>query len=155
MWETWFCLELPDQLRGLRSQLDSSVQKIAARQGLTLMQMRALLELHSHPASTVGSLSRLTGDNQGNCSSLCKKLAQAGFIDRTRGQNDERQVTLCLTPKGEQAISAITNELGSRFQPLLSALDPSDVEMIQQSFAIMRGLITRFAQENDPEEPHQ
>lgn len=69
--------------------------------GLTYPQylvMLVLWERDGVPVKVIGE--RLFLDS-GTLTPLLKRLEAAGFIKRTRGTRDERQVLIALTPKGE------------------------------------------------------
>ena len=68
--------------------------------GLTYTQYIVLLVLWEQDGCTVGSLcERLMLDN-GTLSPLLKKLQQAGYVERTRSETDDRVVVVTLTEKG-------------------------------------------------------
>lgn len=68
--------------------------------GLTYTQYLVLLVLWEKDRITVGEIcSRLMLDN-GTISPLLKKMQQAGYIEKTRGEDDDRVVLITLTEEG-------------------------------------------------------
>ena len=68
--------------------------------GLTYTQYLVFLVLWEKDGITVGEVcSRLMLDN-GTLSPLLKKMQQAGYIDKTRSQEDDRIVLITLTEEG-------------------------------------------------------
>jgi DNA-binding MarR family transcriptional regulator len=68
--------------------------------GLTYTQYIVLLVLWEQDGCTVGELcERLMLDN-GTLSPLLKKMQQAGYVERTRSETDDRVVVVTLTDKG-------------------------------------------------------
>ena len=107
------------------------------------MQIRVLYEIRSSEKPNIGSLSRLMSQNHGNCSSLCKKLEQAGLVERRRGREDERRVTLCLTDRGERAIAGVVSRLDEKLAPALAATTPEELEIMRQGMRVMEKLLQR------------
>lgn len=65
--------------------------------------------------------------NQGNISTQCKRLEQAGFLHRTRSAQHERVVTLELTEKGQEAAICFLNAL-NEFSNTVDQLPPPLLE---------------------------
>ncbi|GAA1773628.1 MarR family transcriptional regulator [Kocuria aegyptia] len=73
-----------------------------AELGLTYPQYLALLALWEEDGQTVSALgSRLRLDS-GTLSPLLKRMETAGLLERRRGHDDERRVTVHLTPAGHR-----------------------------------------------------
>jgi len=145
MWDTFLNRELLDFFKILKLNLETAFQPIAESEGLTVMQVRILIEIQNSDIATVGSLSRLMGENHGNCSSLCKKMEQAGFVNRIRSKSDERIVTLRLTPKGTSAVEAVNRQMDERFRPVLEATSPEQLEQMRLGMQAISDLLNRFA----------
>lgn len=150
MWNAFLNKELLDLFKLMKMSLDAAFLPVAESEGLTVMQARILYEIKYSDLSTIGSLSKLMGENHGNCSSLCKKLENSGFVDRTRSKADERFVTLKLTPLGEHAVDTITNHLNEKFRPVLEATPPEKMEMMRLGMQVMQEMLQQFA--NMPKE---
>ncbi|WP_433859388.1 MarR family winged helix-turn-helix transcriptional regulator [Streptomyces kronopolitis] len=70
--------------------------------GLTYPQYLAMLVLWEHgpqPVKTIGERLRL---DSGTLSPLLKRLESAGLVRRERSSEDERSVTVRLTPAGDE-----------------------------------------------------
>lgn len=98
--------------------------------GITMVQMRIMIDLKHNGQRTVGDLSEAIGSAQGNTSSTCKTLEKKGLVTRTRNPEDERIVLIALTEKGKNQIQAINKEFGARFDPVLKAYSEQDYEQI-------------------------
>ena len=87
--------------------------------------------------------------NQGNMSSMCKKLESDGFIVKTRSQDDERCTYLSLTPKGEETIAAINSVLSYKDDEC--CLTKEEMKEAENAIAVIRrtlGIINeKFAEE--------
>lgn len=91
----------------LRNTLERIIAPIAAKYGLTPVQSVTLHLIAKSENATVGSIFREFDLNQGNVSTVCKKLEADGFIIRTKSVDDERKFVIALTEKGENAIHGI------------------------------------------------
>jgi len=70
--------------------------------GLTYTQYIAMMVLWEHKTINVKSLGEYLYLDSGTITPLLKRLETAGFIVRKRDSNDERNVIVTLTPKGEK-----------------------------------------------------
>ena len=95
---TW---ELGRLMFAMKNQIDALFSVVAASCGVTPLQMTVLLFLQKGP-TTLKSLRQTLHMNQGNASTLCKKMEQEGFLRRIRDPKDERIVQLALTPDGQR-----------------------------------------------------
>lgn len=95
----------------LRTNLDRILSPVAAQFGLTPLQSVMLHLISQSEETTVGSLFRELDLNQGNVSSVCKKLECDGYITRNKSQRDERIYVISLTVKGKDTIRKMEDEL--------------------------------------------
>lgn len=82
--------------------------------GLTYTQYIAMMVLWEHESINVKTLGEYLYLDSGTLTPLLKRLESAGFIDRNRDLNDERNVIIKLTSKGkqlEQAASSIPEKI--------------------------------------------
>ncbi|KNZ43405.1 MarR family winged helix-turn-helix transcriptional regulator [Acetobacterium bakii] len=70
--------------------------------GLTYTQYIAMMVLWEHKTINVKSLGEFLYLDSGTITPLLKRLEAAGFIVRKRDSNDERNVIVSLTLKGEE-----------------------------------------------------
>jgi DNA-binding MarR family transcriptional regulator len=87
---------------------------IGSKHGLTMMQMRLLMELQRSEKHTIGSLAGDICMAGANISSLCKKLEQQGLLQKKRDSNDERVVIIRLTEEGKRTVMAIDSYFNQR-----------------------------------------
>lgn len=82
--------------------------------GLTYTQYIAMMVLWEHESINVKTLGEYLYLDSGTLTPLLKRLESAGFIDRNRDLNDERNVIIKLTSEGkqlEQAASLIPEKI--------------------------------------------
>ena len=101
---------------------------------ITLLQVRVLDELDNLGKPTsIGYIGQLMGMSSGNVSSFCKKLMNNGYIEKSRGGKDERIVTITITEKGKQIISAVKDRISERLNRGLEETDMKCIESIMTS----------------------
>ena len=109
----------------LKAKTSRLLDPVVQSEGLTLLQACVLGHLYQQDAA-VGDISGLAGIDQGNASSLCKKLEQEGYLTRTRRALDRRVVILSLTPRGRETVERLQARL-NHYLDLLNAL-PTDAK---------------------------
>ena len=70
--------------------------------GLTYTQYIVLLVLWEKEESTVGELCEKLMLDNGTLTPLLKKLQSAGYVERRRGERDDRVVVISLTDEGRK-----------------------------------------------------
>lgn len=116
--------------RAISQSLDGPLGTIVQSHGITMGQMRMLVEVHHQGEITVGELSQALGSAPGNASAMCKALEKKGLLSRERSPEDERMVLIALTPAGQSVLSRVEQELSSRFDPVLQRYSTADFEQI-------------------------
>lgn len=69
--------------------------------GLTYTQYIAMMVMWEHKSVTVGKLCELLCLDTGTLTPMLKKMETAGLVERRRSKEDERSVSVTVTPKGE------------------------------------------------------
>lgn len=83
--------------------------------GVTYPQYLVMLVLWEKRVATVTEIAGRLGLDTGTLSPLLKRLEKTGYIRRERSKEDERQVSIHLTPAGfakREAASRIVAEIG-------------------------------------------
>ena len=83
--------------------------------GLTPLSSITLNLIANQENPTVSSVFKALDLNQGNVSSMCKKLESDGFIIRQLNKKDERSVVLLITEQGRDALNGIEQMLRAHF----------------------------------------
>jgi MarR family transcriptional regulator, organic hydroperoxide resistance regulator len=113
-------LLLSNQLCFLVHRLDRAIgaqyRPLLARLGITYPQYLAMLALWEKETLEVGQLCTMLDLDTGTVSPLLKRLEAQGLVARQRRKDDERMVTVSLTPAGkalETHASSIPGTLAS------------------------------------------
>ena len=84
--------------------------------GLTYTQYIVMMVLWEQERVSVGEICRKLMLDNGTVSPLLKKLEKAGYISRSRDQDDDRVVTVSLTEEGrllQEKASAVPSSVGN------------------------------------------
>jgi MarR family transcriptional regulator, lower aerobic nicotinate degradation pathway regulator len=96
---------------------------------LTLAQFLALRAIAAESV-TAAELARRAGVSGAAVSQLVGALEQAGWIERSRGEDDRRRQALSLTPAGAEVFRSATRRLRSRLGELLAPVPRREAEQL-------------------------
>lgn len=104
--------------------------------GLTYPQYLVMLVLWEMGAVTVGDIGNRLMLDSGTLTPLLKRMEGAGLVDRRRGAQDERQVKIYLTEKGQ----ALREQAVEVPRTLLCAIgdDLEDLTTLRRDLQILR-----------------
>ncbi|MGN0537023.1 MAG: MarR family winged helix-turn-helix transcriptional regulator [Acutalibacteraceae bacterium] len=105
-------IELFEQFIVLRIHIEQFLTPIAQHYNLTPIGVFVLYLISKQSNFSISRTCRKMNLNQGNASSMCKKLESGGFIKRTKNKDDERVSDIVLTDFGKQTLTAIDREIG-------------------------------------------
>lgn len=108
-----------DYTRKMSESMNNAFCPICEESGLTMMQVRILLDLYKNGSHTIGSLADSTKTAGANMSAMCKKLEGKGLLERVRDQYDERVVKVALTQMGREIVIKIDTGLNELFLILI------------------------------------
>jgi len=93
--------------------------------GLTYTQYIVFLVLWEEGSSTVGELGKKLFLDEGTLTPLLKKMADKGYVKRTRLKEDERVTQISLTPEGE-ALKEKCKDIPFKIAETVTPLDKED-----------------------------
>ena len=100
-------METQEEFIRIRSGVERLMLPVTQSYGLTPTQVAVLNLIKKNEKLTVSQLFKTLDFNQGNMSSLCKKLEADGFVTRSKCLSDERKSFLTLTEKAASALDEI------------------------------------------------
>ena len=147
---------LIDYVRHVTTEIDALFADVLSDNGLTILQSRVLTEVKHANTITIGALADTLKLTTANVSNMCKKLAQAGFLNRFRDKNDERVVLVSLTEKGQETLKEIDQVIQSRYAQVMENTPPEDFEALQTGMDTIEALLARMheANQNSKKEEH-
>ena len=110
-----FQLEAVTSFIQARISFERIMTPITQKFGLTPLSVITLNLIAHQENPTVSTVFKTLDLNQGNVSSMCKKLEGDGFILRQRCKTDERSVVLVITEKGKAALNGVEHTLRGYF----------------------------------------
>jgi DNA-binding MarR family transcriptional regulator len=106
-------------LRALRRILRAarlSEKQLAAATGLTPSQLLVLQEVARRGDTTAGAIASTVQFSQATVTTIVDRLAERGFVVRSRREQDKRQVWVTATRQGVEALSTAPDMMQDRFQ---------------------------------------
>ncbi|MCK9525481.1 MAG: MarR family transcriptional regulator [Limnochordia bacterium] len=133
-----------DLLRSVSQGIDSTLRIVVDGFGITMVQMRVLVELRHCQKCTIGELAVSTGSAPANASAMCKTLEKRGLVNRARNADDERIVLVSLTDEGKSLLQDIEEELSLRCNPLLAEFSDADFQRILEGMRTLEDIVNRM-----------
>lgn len=108
--------------------------------GRGTMAVEGYLSTHGNEAY-VGQIAQGTGLAVARVSNLVGTLEAKGLVERHHSREDNRRVTVRLTPQGEERCRQIQGAMGGYVEALLTELGPEDsTELIRLIAAVTRAV---------------
>jgi DNA-binding MarR family transcriptional regulator len=119
--------------------------------GITYPQYLVLNALWEEDGKTVGSIADRLALESSTVTPLVKRLEAASLVKRTRGQDDERRVTVSLTPSGRE----LREKSGCLGEALLakSGMQPKELIALTKEVQRLRDALVRANAESASIEP--
>ncbi|WP_143191978.1 MULTISPECIES: MarR family winged helix-turn-helix transcriptional regulator [Paenibacillus] len=97
-------------------------------EGLTNDQFLIMRLIKSQDLCTSTYLAEAVAVGKSSITAIINRLVEAGFIDRTRDENDRRQVYLSLTNTGRETYSTAEKQVHEVISPYFSHFEERDIE---------------------------
>lgn len=121
-------------LRRISHAMDSRSRTLLRRYGLTGPQLTALLTIARLQPVTAGAIAREVQLGHSTVSGILDRLERRGWIGRSRGASDRRQVNLCLTAAGEQLLATVPPPVEEPLRERLAQLEEWERTQILATF---------------------
>lgn len=124
-----------------------SAQSMAAVEDVAdLTQVRALVVIASKGAVSLSELAEATGIHLTRASRLCDRLVLKGLLNRADDPANRRQLTLTLTPAGQQVVQEVMRRRREAIRPILDRMSKhmtkqrrTEIALLLQEFAVAGG----------------
>lgn len=103
-------------------------------EGLTNDQFIILRLINSQELCTSTYLAEAVAVGKSSITAIINRLVDAGLIERTRDENDRRQVYLSLTEQGSQIYLTAEKRVQEVISPYLMHFEEKDIEMFIMMF---------------------
>ena len=133
-------------LKNINAQMRDILGKLYAPYGLTSVQVMVLMELKRSKGSrmTMSDLSRQLDMGMSNLSPMCKRLEKAGLIERVRDTEDQRVVHVCHTPKADEVMEKVSEQVALRYQPLTERLTEEERTSVMEGLKKLEALLNEM-----------
>jgi DNA-binding MarR family transcriptional regulator len=106
-------------------------------QGLVPAHLGVLLLLSQEPRN-LSELAEHQAVSLPTMSATVSKMAQAGWLKRTRAVHDRRMLLIEITPSGESALAQISAHIIENVATILAPLSTEDLAALRTGLAILR-----------------
>jgi DNA-binding MarR family transcriptional regulator len=90
-------------------------------------QLHVMGVLHEVGPITVSHLASRLGISPPSTSAMVDRMVDGGLVERVRGEEDRRVVSVWLTPAGEAALAAAIGGRRGKLERVLGQLDPTEL----------------------------
>lgn len=139
-----FRYEVVESFIMMQSYLEDNMVPLCRECGLTMQQLRILIELDRHSCKKAGDLGDTVGIQRGNIASICKKMEQNGWIERKRKKEDERVVLISLTEEGRKVKREVEKKMEEAINTAFSREPEETFEDIRKGMESLRKLMERI-----------
>jgi DNA-binding MarR family transcriptional regulator len=134
-----------DYTRKISENANNAFNPICEQYGLTMMQVRILVQLYQYGPHTVGTLADSMSAAGTNISSMCKRLESKALLKRVRDQYDERVVKVTLTKTGEDVVLEIDKILNEKISQQLIGESEETFDVIILGLQKLNTLLERIS----------
>lgn len=131
-------------VRDLKLALDKLSVPVCKEWGVTHGQYEAMKELDLDPGLSATELARRLNLQRSNVASLCKRLAEKGYLVISPNREDRRGITLTLTEEGRDIVAGVEGDLMAAFDMSLSASRRETFEKIIVGMTAARELLAEM-----------
>lgn len=100
--------------------------------GLNLAQTRTLATVGTFEPLSINLLAQSAILDKSQASRAAKEMVELGFINKTRNEDDERGISLTLTPKGKKLFSKVVEAIELRNKTILEPLSAEEVKTLDR-----------------------
>jgi DNA-binding MarR family transcriptional regulator len=145
--------EVVEQLRLVLRGLHVAAAPSWLELGLTLGQMRCLFAINAGGTLTVSALAERLGVGLPAASTVSDQLVRLEYVDRTADPDDRRRALLCVTAKGDDAITGVREGHHQVLGSWLEGLSDDELEQLRAGMSPLVRSVTSLAGSATPADP--
>jgi DNA-binding MarR family transcriptional regulator len=130
-----------EELRPVFLRLARALRKESEQLGVTPRQATLLWLVKRNPGLSLAELAAEEGISPPALSGHVDRLERAGLIERVRSPEDRRRVGLRLTEEGTRLLRRIRARRTTWLTERLRALEPAELEAIEEAVPALRKLL--------------
>ena len=108
------------------------------RLGISMAQLHILYTLQRTGEMTMSHLAEVLDVSLSNATGLVDRIAERGFIERTRPPEDRRIVRIRITPEGKRMLEEVDSVSDDLLRGVLAGLGRSSLASVARAMADMR-----------------
>lgn len=137
----------------VKKKIDKFIQNEVVDKDLTKMQAVILLSIQNEDKCEVGkNVNDIVNElelNQGNTSSIIKKLESMGLVKKTRKKDDERKVNIVLTDKGKDKVCQMQEKMVRIQEKIKTTYDAAKLNKIINGIKELEDLLDFVSSKED------
>lgn len=110
-----------------------AAQSLAEVNDMSLPQFRILIVLVTRGDLNVGQLAEDLDVNPSTATRLCDRLVERGFLRRQHGEDDRREVCLCVTPTGRDLVDRVIDRRRRALGAIVARIAPEKRQHLVQA----------------------
>lgn len=135
-----------EALRRITRALDVHSRSLLQQHNLTGPQLSVLKELARQGQSPIGTLAKSTHLGAPTVTGIVDRLERQGWVSRTPGKEDRRQVFIVISEAGKQVLERSPPQLMETFCHKLHRCPQSEQQQISETLQKVAGMIEQSAQ---------
>ena len=116
---------------------------------LGIGQLKSLLFISNHGATTTGKLAAVLKVTPTNMTGVVDRLLEKNLITRTTNPDDRRELVLRMTPSGEELVTELRQKRKERLTELFNRLTDEEAAIVTQALKLMVTVIE--SRESNPD----
>lgn len=108
------------------------------RLGVSMSQLHVMSMLERHGDMSMSRLAEMIDVSLSNATGLVDRMAERGFVDRVRVEDDRRVVLVRISDAGRQVLDEIEVLRGESLRTVLDRIEPGQLEGIARATTDLR-----------------
>jgi DNA-binding MarR family transcriptional regulator len=136
---------LANRLRPVLLKLNRELRREIHSLGVTGGQVALLVQIKYHPGIGIRELASLERVSVPGMSKFVARLEEAGLVQRTRVESDQRRVGLSLTAAGDRVLRSVKSKRTAWLSARLRQLEPQELEAVDAAIEPLSRLLEEEA----------
>lgn len=124
--------------RSMMAELRCMGSERLLRLGVSMSQLHVMSMLERHGDMSMSRLAEMIDVSLSNATGLVDRMAERGFVDRVRVEDDRRVVLVRISDAGRQVLDEIEVLRGESLRTVLDRIEPGQLEGIARATTDLR-----------------
>lgn len=124
---------IPFLMNQIVSRMHAESTEEFRQMGFNLQSARVLIVALQNPGATIGQLAEITTIDLSTLSHMLARMSREKLIERRRGEEDNRYVTIHLTPEGRRLALGCRKASEDRERRMLEGLDDHEIAALRET----------------------